>query len=338
MRGLGGLKSLLVRRQMNNGVRIGMKPRSFAKRFRESGPTKRSQQSPIDGASATRIGLIACVGFIGFPMILTYATWRYVSRPENIAQESEESRHRKYRQWKLPLPKDAQKSQVQFIRNFLSEEEIETLKKTVFKMQEDGFPGVVNKTTPGKPWLQTTWKTTYLHTNGAFKERLPWLEQRLWEAVRSVDRSANWDLLPQHGAHGLTFRTAEFHEYWPGGQLSQRQHYDSGSIITMDVMLSDPKEDFQGGKFVTPESDGRILQHDFGKGDAAFFLSHKYHNIRPVSAGKRMVLVVEVWSGPERVCPHRCWSRGACDRKAGDNLNGTTGAVASAAENGWLLG
>jgi hypothetical protein len=35
----------------------------------------------------------------------------------------------------------------------------------------------------------------------------------------------------------------------------------------------------------------------FSKGDAALFVSHKYHNVRPITAGKRTVLVVELWEG-----------------------------------------
>uniref|UniRef100_A0A7S4DZF3 Prolyl 4-hydroxylase alpha subunit domain-containing protein n=3 Tax=Lotharella globosa TaxID=91324 RepID=A0A7S4DZF3_9EUKA len=307
------------------------------KRDRGRGFCKESLKPELDEAKAARIGLIAAAAFIGVPMAATFLTWQFVSKPENVAHESEEARHRRFRQWGLPLPAEAQASQVHYIRNFLSKNEIAHLMDVVSSMQREGFPGVVNRQSPGKPWLHTTWRTTYLHTNGAFEQRLPLLGKKLRQAFADVDRR-EWNLIPTFDPSSLHFRTVEFHEYWPGGQLSQAQHYDSGSIITMDIMLADPNRDYKGGDLVTPEIDGTRKYHQLQKGDAAFFLSHKYHNVLPITEGKRMVLVVELWSGPERVCPHRCWSRGVCQRKVGENSNNTAGAVAAAAENGWLLG
>ena len=44
----------------------------------------------------------------------------------------------------------------------------------------------------------------------------------------------------------------------------------------------------------------------------ALFLSHKYHNVLPIRSGKRHVLVMELWNGPEKTCPHRCETVGKC--------------------------
>ena len=138
-------------------------------------------------------------------------------------------------------------------------------------------------------------------------------------------------------------RTVEFHEYWPGGQLKSDLHYDAGSCITVDVCLASPGDDFQGGQLATPDlggggdgssggdsdgsSDGSgndssqsrplVAVEGFEKGDAAFFVSHKYHNVLPVTAGKRMVLVAEIWEGPEKSCPHRCLTAGPCTHSLG---------------------
>ena len=46
----------------------------------------------------------------------------------------------------------------------------------------------------------------------------------------------------------------------------------------------------------------------FGYGDAVVFPSHKYHNVEPVTRGRRVVLVAELWEGPEKECAHRCLS------------------------------
>jgi hypothetical protein len=32
----------------------------------------------------------------------------------------------------------------------------------------------------------------------------------------------------------------------------------------------------------------------------------QYHCVQPVISGRRRVLILELWAGPERRCPHRC--------------------------------
>eukprot|EP00966_Prymnesium_polylepis_P301938 6975740-Prymnesium_polylepis.1 len=81
----------------------------------------------------------------------------------------------------------------------------------------------------------------------------------------------------------------------------------------MDVMLNDPSTSFVGGGFQTLESDGTVLAHTFEHGDALLFLSHKFHHVAPVSRGERRVLIMELWEGMERICPHRCSQRFAGD-------------------------
>ena len=138
------------------------------------------------------------------------------------------------------------------------------------------------------------------------------------------------------GENLFHLRTCEFHEYWPGGQLKSQLHYDAGSFYTIDVCLASPGEDFTGGHLATPRLAGTVdddkvssatgtssssslpanhgydIVEGFEKGDAAVFLSHKYHNVMPVTSGKRMVLVAELWEGPEKHCPHRCLSASPC--------------------------
>ena len=89
-------------------------------------------------------------------------------------------------------------------------------------------------------------------------------------------------------------------------------HYDAGSLLTLDLMLSHTTE-FTGGCFTTPQVDGSLRHHRLERGDAVLFVSHKYHHVTPVESGKRTVLVLEVWRGPARTCPHRCPNpEGAC--------------------------
>ena len=57
---------------------------------------------------------------------------------------------------------------------------------------------------------------------------------------------------------------------------------------------------------------------EFQRGDALFFVSHKYHSVDPVVEGTRRVLICELWHGPERRCAHRCLQRrDQCDYSRG---------------------
>mmetsp|Transcript_624 Transcript_624/g.1028 ORF Transcript_624/g.1028 Transcript_624/m.1028 type:complete len:175 (-) Transcript_624:473-997(-) len=63
---------------------------------------------------------------------------------------------------------------------------------------------------------------------------------------------------------------------------------------------------FEGGDLQTEEADGTLKKHEFKQGDALVFVSHKYHCVGRVRSGRRNVMVLEFWYGPERQCPHRC--------------------------------
>ena len=79
-------------------------------------------------------------------------------------------------------------------------------------------------------------------------------------------------------------RCVEYHTVQPGGGLPDPKHHDIGSLLTVDILLSSPSDDFGGGTFSTLEADGKLLPHRFGgrsegqerPGDALLFLSHKW--------------------------------------------------------------
>ena len=154
----------------------------------------------------------------------------------------------------------------------------------------------------------------YLSYQGAFRRELPWLYERL----RAV-------ALAKHVREGgsasdaFEMRVAEYHTVTPGGGLFDRQHVDAGSLVTVDVMLSDG---FEGGVFYTLDGDGEVRSHAdvFRRaGDMVAFHSLKRHHVGRVTSGERRVLVVEFWDGVERDCPHRCEKHGGiCDAKVHD--------------------
>ena len=93
----------------------------------------------------------------------------------------------------------------------------------------------------------------------------------------------------------LAVRCSELHTYHVGGCLMERDHKDSGSIITMSVCLTDPAT-FDGGRLLTWDGDTPIV-HEAQRGDGILFRSEDLHNVSPVTKGTRHALVIELWPG-----------------------------------------
>eukprot|EP00931_Biecheleriopsis_adriatica_P060529 TRINITY_DN36366_c0_g1_i1.p1 TRINITY_DN36366_c0_g1~~TRINITY_DN36366_c0_g1_i1.p1 ORF type:complete len:314 (-),score=40.58 TRINITY_DN36366_c0_g1_i1:303-1244(-) len=120
-------------------------------------------------------------------------------------------------------------------------------------------------------------------------------------------------------------RVAEYHVHIaPSPALPDIHHHDTDSLVTIDVMLSDPTNDFNGGEFGTLQPGGELkMDYGFCRGDALIFVSHKYHCVQPVRKGERRVLVLELWRGPECGCPHRCeaeWPERRCRQAPKERL------------------
>jgi predicted 2-oxoglutarate/Fe(II)-dependent dioxygenase YbiX len=94
----------------------------------------------------------------------------------------------------------------------------------------------------------------------------------------------------------LSIRVAEHWEYSVGGGLVDPHHYDVDSVLTIVALLSD-ESTFEGGTFRTLEADDSQLEHPMAQGDVICFVSHKYHNVVPVTEGKRCSFVMELWQG-----------------------------------------
>ena len=98
------------------------------------------------------------------------------------------------------------------------------------------------------------------------------------------------------GFPSLSIRVVERWEYDIGGGLVDPLHYDVDSVLTIVALLSSASE-FDGGVFRTHEPDGIQLEHPMDQGDVICFISHKFHNVTPVTRGQRRSLVIEMWEG-----------------------------------------
>ena len=94
----------------------------------------------------------------------------------------------------------------------------------------------------------------------------------------------------------LSRRCAELHTYGVGGGLMERDHKDSGSSLTMSLLLSDTAA-FEGGRFLTYDAGGAPVEHDVQCGDGILFRSEDLHNVTPLERGVRHALVLELWVG-----------------------------------------
>jgi hypothetical protein len=235
----------------------------------------------------------------------------------------------------LPSVPAAQRTHVVRRRQLLSSSEVDQLEEVANTL----VPSCGRAVRDRQDMLQSSggsgpWETTYLSTGGqCYREpKVAMILKRLLREARAVDAEEGWNLLgnPDSAASPpcpVRWRNVEYHVVRPGGSLSDPKHFDPGSLVTVDVMLADTG-DFEGGRFSTLEvvagchpdtttPSGVVEEHkvhEFERGDAVFFVSHKRHTVSPVVKGERRVLVAELWHGPQRECAHRCMHRvGDCD-------------------------
>mmetsp|Transcript_20590 Transcript_20590/g.48850 ORF Transcript_20590/g.48850 Transcript_20590/m.48850 type:complete len:265 (-) Transcript_20590:165-959(-) len=172
------------------------------------------------------------------------------------------------------------------------------------------------------------WDTVYLQCDHAFQHELPALYERIQNLVTRTDR-ANWGILSaleKRMGEGVNARCVEFHEYGAKARRICGPHIDTGSLFTVDLMLS-ATADFEGGDFTTDyvssSSKSSLLAasgkkneakearrhnqiQEFEQGDAIVFVSHKNHSVSNLQSGTRCVLVLEFWEGSTCQGSHRC--------------------------------
>ena len=206
----------------------------------------------------------------------------------------------------LQNPSTAGNSRVVRTKQFLSLEEIQQI-VTAAQMTSD-------LTSVPK------WDTVYLQDQLYFQIHHAELYEKIKALVKTVDEE-HWGLLHALGktvGAGVNARCIEFHEYALDARRTCGPHADTGSLFTVDIMLSCTSQ-FQGAVFTTEcgdDDDGgaeskpaqlpRTQRHCFEQGDAIVFLSHKVHSVTPITSGTRRVFVLEFWEGSECVRSHRC--------------------------------
>lgn len=199
----------------------------------------------------------------------------------------------------------AQRTQAVRVRQLLSQADIADVHRVAAALAQR--PGSsIDRSAWGQP--AGTWQVTFLNADGTLEAQLPEVYGRVRDAALAVDRRY-WNATA--GIEYVNYRVAEFHTMRStldgrptGGGLHTKRHCDHGSLLTIDIMLTNPAE-IEGGVLQTLEPDGTMLSHDWEQGDALVFLSHKYHSVSELRRGLRNVLVCEFWQGGENLQPSR---------------------------------
>ena len=136
------------------------------------------------------------------------------------------------------------------------------------------------------------------------------MRERVFAAASAADDELWGGILK---GKAVNLRCAEYHTVTPPGNLAFERHYDHGSLITIDIMLSDATA-FDGGAFATSEPGDYLLQHPFEKGDLLLWSEPQVplRLTRRRGTGVRNVFVPSLWEGDEREP-----ADGRCDERHG---------------------
>ena len=143
-------------------------------------------------------------------------------------------------------------------------------------------------------------RVVHLHRHGAFQAELPRLLETVLARVRAVD-AGRWRLLVGRVVH---IRSIEWHVYHPGGAVSATDHRDTGSLLTLSALLTQPDE-YEGARFQFPIAPQGIagaaaaaVSPALACGDAVLFPSETRHSVSTLLKGERRSFVIELWEGP----------------------------------------
>ncbi len=152
---------------------------------------------------------------------------------------------------RLPDISDAVATRVKRVPRFLSEADIASLHAVanVARTTASGYTPQATLDRQLREGGRTVWINHFL------REELPELHGRILQAAKEADEELWGGVLNDRAM--LSIRSAEYHTVMHEGGVAMAPHADHGSLITIDLMLSDTSE-FEGGQFQTLETDGQL--------------------------------------------------------------------------------
>lgn len=198
------------------------------------------------------------------------------------------------------LPKaEAEKTKPVILRGVFSQADIDSLDRLYAAMKAESKSSTASGVSLIFPEdeMEQDWgechEVIFMQLQERFDRELPELLQKLYAFLQEHDE---WNQL----SIPFVRRSVEYHVYRKDGELLDAGHCDSGSLLTISVLLNDPEE-FSGGRFITWDGKNPIYHDSLQKGDGILFCSEKVHNVETVTSGVRRVFVMELWSGKKTV-------------------------------------
>ena len=134
---------------------------------------------------------------------------------------------------RLPTPAQAQATAPVVLRGLLDGADIQAV-RALQAAQATAASGLQHALALNLKTGSPAWQTHYLQRDGLFQNQLGGLLARVIAAVTEAD-AEHWGLLGPRGGWDLALRCVEFHDVTAGGSLTDRRHYDKGSLFTVDV-------------------------------------------------------------------------------------------------------
>jgi hypothetical protein len=175
---------------------------------------------------------------------------------------------------------------VALLRNFLDKQQIETL----HKVAKDPSVAEIDDRAAGLTYKHHVWRLEkQLH------ESDPDLYERILNAAWSVDAKLWKNLRDRTIFPEIEYIVYDVEKLGEHGTINR--HTDNQSQVSMVILLSDPQE-FKGGVNCFEGDGGTERRVELRKGDCVFFYGDECtHWITPVSAGRRVILQMELSRG-----------------------------------------
>ena len=108
----------------------------------------------------------------------------------------------------LPTPAEAAATEVARIPGFLDLDEIAEIKAALAEAQAEHDVAFIERGVDGSQEDDGVWRTSYLHTRGFFRERLPHFKDKFRRAMERVDE-AHWGVLRGRAPAAVNWRNVE---------------------------------------------------------------------------------------------------------------------------------
>ena len=130
-------------------------------------------------------------------------------------------------------PTRAQQTKVYRQRGFLTVAEVNEIDDSIMKLNLQCYTNNPTEDIDERGYAVHT--TSYINSTNILNTKLLWLRKKIVDLVHAVNVDQGWQFRTESDKFNI--RVAEYHEMDINGSLNDPNHYDVGSLITVDIML-----------------------------------------------------------------------------------------------------